>query len=499
VSGAGGQRRLVAGIVASQLLQQALAVAAPLVVVPVALGALGPERYGAWLLVSSLLALASFSFGVPQVLVDVVARGRAGGDWAPVARAARQALAVLGALGAVVALAGAVAAPHLGWAVAGATELLAAALVLAGLGLPLAVARGLAEGLQEVRPLNQASSAALVAAAAAAVAGLRWAPSPLWLLLLPASAVATQLAFLVVLRARHAWLRARQAWSGEGLGALLGGGGWFTLVTLAWLVIYSTDVWVVRLTSGLAPVAAYGLVFAVFNVAAEPMAAAVQAIRPVVARLPGGDAAALLRKALRLGAVAGLAVNGAVLLWHRPLLDLWVGPALGSDFRVAALLAGFQVVRAVVTPAAWILVPLEGPRRLGLALAADAALNLGLSLLLGHLLGPWGVAAGSLLGILACSGWYIPASAARVLDVRVAGPWIAWALAGAAPLWIAAAWLRPALADVRAGGDLLGAAAFLATGALVLALLVGVGLEREERAALRGALRLGPRPAGEAR
>ncbi|MCM2332930.1 MAG: hypothetical protein NDI82_03175 [Anaeromyxobacteraceae bacterium] len=473
---------------ASHLLQQALALAAPLVVVPAALAALGSERYGAWLLVSSVLALASFSFGVPQVLVDLVARARAGGDFAPAARAARQAWAVLGLLGLAVALGGAAAAGRLAGAVAGEVDLLAWGLALAGLGLPLTAVRGLAEGLQEVRGLNLVSAAALGVAAAGAVAGLGWAPSPLWLLLLPASAAAAQLAWGLVLRARHPWLRAPLGWSTDGLAALLAGGGWFTLVMLAWLVIYSTDVWVVRLTSGLAPVAAYGLVFAVFNVAAEPMAATVQALRPTVARRSGGDAAALLRKGVRLGAVAGLAVNGAVLLWHRPLLDLWVGPALATDFRVALMLAAFQAVRSLVTPAAWILVPVEGPRRLGLALAVDAALNLGLSLLLGHLLGPWGVAAGSLLGILACSGWYVPASAARALGARLAGPWIAGALAGAAPLWAAAAWLRPTLASVRAGGTLLGVGALLATGGVVAALLVGVGLEGEDRSALRSAL-----------
>jgi O-antigen/teichoic acid export membrane protein len=492
VSQGGGQRRLVAGIVASQLLQQLLSMLAPLAVVPVAIAALGAERWGTWLLVSALLGLASFSFGIPQVLVDVAARGRATGDWGPVARAARQAFVVLGLLGVAVATLGAAAAPRLAGVSSGSTGLLVAALALAGLGLPLAAVRGLAEGLQEVRPLNLAGSAALVAAAAVAVVGLRGAPSLLWLLLLPASTVVAQLAWLRVLRGRHAWLRAPQPWSTEGLGALLRGGGWFSLVALAWMAIYSTDVWVVRLTSGLGPVAGYGLVFTVFAAGAEPLAATTLAVRPAVAALSPGDAAGLLRKGIRLGAVAGLAVSGAVLLWHRVALDLWVGPAVATDFRVALMLGGFQAVRSLVNPAAWFLVPVEGPRRLGLALAVDALVNLGASLLLGHLLGPWGVAAGSLLGILACSGWYLPRSAARVLGARVAGPWMAWAVAGCAPLWLAGALLRPTLAGVRAHGDLAALAAFLATGLAVLALVWLVGLEPGERAALRAALRAAP-------
>ncbi len=320
------------------------------------------------------------------------------------------------------------------------------------------------------------------------MAGLRLAPSLYWLLLLPGATVAVQLAWLGVLRGRHAWLRAPGPWSADGLGALLRGGGWFSLVALAWMAIYSTDAWVVRLTSGLAPVAGYGLVFTVFAAGAEPLAAATLAVRPAVAALSPGDAAGLLRKGIRLGAVAGLAVSGAVLLWHRVALDLWVGPALETDLRVALALAGFQAVRALVNPAAWFLVPVEGPRRLGLALAVDALVNLGASLLLGRLLGPWGVALGSLLGILACSGWYLPRRAARVLGARVAGPWVAWAVAGSAPLWVAGVALRPTLAGVRAHGDLAAAAAFLATGLSVLALVWWVGLEAAERTALRAAL-----------
>lgn len=488
MSGGSGQRRLVAGIVASQLLQQMLSMLAPLVVVPVAIAALGAERWGTWLLVSALLGFASFSFGIPQVLVDVAARGRASGDWPPVARATRQGLAVLVLLGAAVAALGALAAPGLAGAAEGSTGLVVVAMALAGLGLPLAAVRGLAEGLQEVRPLNLASSAALAAAAAAAVAGLRLAPSMYWLLLLPGATAAAQLAWLGVLRRRHGWLRSREPWTAEGLGALLRGGGWFSLVALAWMAIYSTDVWLVRLTSGLGPVAGYGLVFTVFAAGAEPLAAATLAVRPAVAALAPGDAAGLLRKGIRLGAVSGLAVSGAVLLWHRVALDLWVGPAVETDLRVALMLAGFQAVRSLVNPAAWFLVPVEGPRRLALALTVDAAVNLGASLLLGRLLGPWGVALGSLLGILACSGWYLPRSAARVLGAKVAGPWAAWAVAGAAPLWLAGAVLRPTLVDVRAHGDAAAAAAFLVTGLAVLALVWLVGLEAGERAALRAAL-----------
>ncbi|MFY1620561.1 lipopolysaccharide biosynthesis protein [Micromonospora sp. WMMD736] len=91
-------RALVAGI-ASSLAGKAVGLVAPLLITPVAFRYLGPERYGMWMAITSLTAMALFAdFGLGNGLLTRLARLYATGDRRAAAREIASAYALLGAL-----------------------------------------------------------------------------------------------------------------------------------------------------------------------------------------------------------------------------------------------------------------------------------------------------------------------------------------------------------------------------------------------------------------
>jgi O-antigen/teichoic acid export membrane protein len=354
--------------------------------------------------------------------------------------------------------------------------------------------RGLAEGLQEVHRLNLASALSVLVAAPLTLLALELWPSALWLYLpLAAVNVAGPLIVLPALWRQYGGIERAAGWSLAVGCELLRRGAWFTVVGAAWAVIYGVDVWVVQRFCGLSEVASYGLSFMLFGLLAEPLAALVMALRPIAGRLGASGSTApavLFRKTVRLAVVAGISVNGAGLLWFGLAMDIWVGATVDGDFRVAFFLASFQALRALLNSCAWILVPVDGPRRLGLALTVDAAVNLVASMCLAREVGPWGVAAGSLLGILSCSGWYVPLRARQAFQIPLFGPWLPVAIIAAAPLWILGLIWRPRLATFSGpAGPLTAACCLGATAVVVLTLIWFAGLEDQERDLVRNRIR----------
>jgi O-antigen/teichoic acid export membrane protein len=480
----GVSRGRVAWIVLTQGLQRVSGLIVPVVIIPYALKQIGPEQYGSWLLACALASYAAQNLGIPQVLVDDTARALRRSETAQIAQVFHHGFLILCAMG-VVALA--LIWPFSVWAKIGSDQsglIIAAALVCSSLALPFTAVRGLAEGLQKVHQLNLAMSVAVLVSAPVTLIALHYTASVLCLFL-PAIVINVMAPAIVLWRyqASYGWLKRPFQWSKPLLVSLLLQGGWYTLMGIAWTIIYNADIWVIQQTTGLADVTPYALAFTFFSILGEPVGALVMAIRPVAAGL--GDstsrAGALYQRTMRLSIVAGLVLSGWGLLWFGVLMDLWIGKAARPDYRVALFLAGFQAVRAMLNAAAWTVAPVEGPKFLALALVGDAIVNLSASIALGMRVGPWGVAAGSLIGMLACSAWYIPRRAGRRFGVAASGKWL-WAMLAVLPFWIAGFGLRPRLADFQGLGGRLGlAASMLATIALGTVIAYAAGFEGDER------------------
>jgi O-antigen/teichoic acid export membrane protein len=103
-AGALRNRRLATGIAAS-LGGKAIALAAPLLMIPVTFQYLGVERYGLWMAVTSLTSMALFAdLGLGNGLLTSLSRSYATRDAMQAARSTASAYAVLGALGSVLLL-----------------------------------------------------------------------------------------------------------------------------------------------------------------------------------------------------------------------------------------------------------------------------------------------------------------------------------------------------------------------------------------------------------
>ncbi|MET7705779.1 lipopolysaccharide biosynthesis protein [Micromonospora sp. NPDC005413] len=97
-------RALVTGI-ASSLAGKAVGLAAPLLITPVAFRYLGAERYGMWMAITSLTAMALFAdFGLGNGLLTRLSRWYAAGDRRAAAREIASAYALLGTLAAALLL-----------------------------------------------------------------------------------------------------------------------------------------------------------------------------------------------------------------------------------------------------------------------------------------------------------------------------------------------------------------------------------------------------------
>jgi PST family polysaccharide transporter len=184
---------------------------------------------------------------------------------------------------------------------------------------------------------------------------------------------------------------------------------------------------------------------------------------------------------LLLAVAAPLALALAILA--DPIIEAWVG----SGFDAAAEVTVFLVAAVVV----WVLIDtgistLQGmgrPRRPAIIRAAETALNLGLSVLLAHLIGLEGVALATLLAAVAANLFVLLPQMCRQFGLRVtefAGPLVA-AHAPAAAAGLVVGWLVTRL-EPSGFIPLIGAGTAITLS--YVAVFAVTGLDSSERAAL---------------
>ena len=433
-----------------------------------ALGALGPERYGAWVAMAAAVAWVGLAdLGMGFALVNAGAAAAARGDERALARLHATATAWLSGAGLGLGVGAVALARHAdlpAWLGAPAalrgelSDAAAVVAVLAAVRLPLSGAAALATGaggLHRVR-LFQAAGA-LLQIAGAWVAARRGLGTAGFAAVVMGGQVLGPLLSAADLAWREGWARARPAdVSGERLASLLRPSLDFFLLQVSVLLVLNTDNLVIALTLGAGAVPAYAVPFrlalmpasllTVLTGAAWPSLAALHARGELAALRDGWTALVRGTGALALGASLVVALFGG------DLVRLWVGEAVAIPAGVGALVAAYAFLFVVESGSAVLLNATgrtRGQVRWGLS---GAALNLALSLALVRPLGVAGVALGTLLAALATTTWYVPWAAGRALGM------------GPGELWCAlpARWIVPA-------------GVTLALGALGSALVEGTG------------------------
>jgi O-antigen/teichoic acid export membrane protein len=346
-------RALLGG--ASAGFAKAVNVATLLAVVPLTLRYLGPERYGLWMTVTSLLMMLSFAdLGLGNGLVSAVASASGREDREDTRKAVSTAFVLLGGIGLLLLVAFAVAYPRIPWAwlLNLSSEQLAseagpAVAVLLGcfaLGLPLAVTSRVLTGHQETHRANLWLAAGNVLGLASLSVVVRLHGSlPLLVLAAAGSPVVAALAATAhEFGSRRRWLQPQiTSFCPSQARRLLGAGSMFVVLQLAATVLVAADNIIIAHTLGTEAVTQYAVPARLFSVVPVVIGLAMNPFWPAYAEASARGDGAWIRTTLTRSVVLAAVMAGgaaiALVLAGPLILAAWVGEAVRPN---TALLLG---------------------------------------------------------------------------------------------------------------------------------------------------------------
>jgi O-antigen/teichoic acid export membrane protein len=188
------------------------------------------------------------------------------------------------------------------------------------------------------------------------------------------------------------------------LGVMARMSGWFVVSDVANTVTSTSDLVVVGVIFGVRPAAIYAIGYKLAQIATNARGAFTAMLFPhaaATARNEGPEALhAVATDGTRLGLLASLAPTLVLVILASSGVRAWVGPGYEQSARVLMVLVAAFFVGSLATPMTNILYGAGKVRTMSLIASANAICNLGLSILLAHLIGPVGVAVGTLGGAL---------------------------------------------------------------------------------------------------
>lgn len=333
-----------------------------IVSVPLALPYLGDERFGLWMLLSSLFFVAAFAdLGLANGLVTALARADARDDRREAARYVSSAFAALLALALLLGAGFAIALPAVTWAdlfnvsspearaeVEPALAVLVACVLVS---LPLGVVERAQLGFQEGFYNGLwAALAALLGLVVVLVATALEAGVP-WLVLGVAGTVplASLLNGIVLFGRRKPWLLPRlRLVERRAVQTLLGLGALFFVLQWAAAIAFATDNLVVASLFGAAEVTEYAVSWRLFSFLPAFLVILFNPLWPAYGEaIARGDrpwVAATLRRSL----VVTLALTGAVAAVlvgvGRPIIDVWTAGAVNPPLSLLLGLGAWMIL-----------------------------------------------------------------------------------------------------------------------------------------------------------
>lgn len=405
---------------ASSIAARLLSVAVALATVRIAIGYLGPTRYGLWATITSLTAFLAFSdLGIGNAIINRMSLAFASGDRDRARREVSSATAALGAIGLAIAVATAALVPVLPWSriynVIGlaASEAGAATLAMVvcfciqmGVGLVQKVQLGFQQGAiaNLWLILGSVVSLVLLLGAIAARLGLPW----LVLGVAGGPVIAVALNWVQEFFHSRPWLRPSLSLVDVRTGVRLARTGMLFLgLQLAAAVAFSSDNLIAAQLLGPVAVAQYSVAQRVFMALPALVSVAAVSLWPAYGEaLHRADRPWIRRTMVRSTALAvGATALGSVLilLAAHPLFGFLIGPALVPSlglllgFVVLSVLYAFGTVASMLLNAANVIV---------FQLVTSAAMALGavvLKIELGRTWGPAGIVWGTVIAYAALS------------------------------------------------------------------------------------------------
>lgn len=414
-----------------------IAVASSLAVTPIFLHALGREQYGLWLAVSSWLAYLSLTnAGFPQATQNRAAEAYAQGRRQDVARSlvagawATALLAVVTiALFAILIVSGVISSSSIDASLATRRSLVPVLALTAGaymISLPAEQFRAVLRASDRVALAQVITAGGLIVTASAGIFAVWLRPTVLAFAVSQASVmVATSFVSVVAtVRVVHrfgARIDVRSVSVAE-VRNLLSPSFLFLVVALGGTLIWSTDNLIIAWHLGIAQVAPYAITLRLMTIGSSAIGAIVVTLLPSVTRLwATGEverlrALSILATRITVGVSAVLVVE--FILVGRAFIMRWVGAeGLASRSTFYVFVAIF-FIRALAQSMELVVVGLSRHKGYAAMVIGEGALNLVFSLVLVRHLGAFGVALGTLLAQLLCTGWFLPWWAMRTLGLR---------------------------------------------------------------------------------
>ncbi len=414
---------------ATSMGQKLVGIVVSFVSVPLTIGYLGREQYGAWVSIGSLLAWMALSdFGLGSSLNNAVTTA-AGQDRPDLVRMhLSNGLFVLTVIAAGFGLVAAVAWPYIDWAtIFGVTS----ASARAEIGPAMAVALGIF--LLQV-PLSMAGKIYL--AYQEGRLGTYWGAAGN-LLSLVALVIVTQthgglVALVIALAgsgllinvASNLWMflhhrpvlrpHLRHVRTAE-MGALGRVGSKFFLIQIMALVTFQTDNLVISHYLGAAQVPEYSLTYSLFSYTSLPQSVLFGYLWAAYTEAIARKDIDWVAKTFRLNLFGGLAFTGvgiaAVALIARPFIGWWAGPDVEPSFALIAWVAAWSLINAFTNPVACLLAAASHLKGQLIYSGLATVSNLALSVFLVQRWGVDGVIAATVLSyaVFVCGPVYLDA------------------------------------------------------------------------------------------
>lgn len=402
--------------------------------VPMLLHHFGSIQYGLYAALTSIVGYFTLlTFGsalaVPRYVAEHAARGdnRALGEFVSTYLAAHAVVAVLGfavAFGIAPLLTRVLdVPPDMRSMVAPAFRLVAAGWAL---GLAAGLLQSLLTGLGDVGLANLAASARTLLNLLAVFIAIRVnGDLQLLLVALMSSSLAGSVMVALLVRRRHPGIPISPRLAGLAtLRSTRVSAGYYWLMQVAAVVVMGTDNIIIGAFAGVGSVAAYAVAFQLWSLALAILWSGIDALQPFISRWNVEKEHARLRMGYLLATrytFAGGAIAAIVLIWLGPaIVHLWVGTALVIDRSLLTVFAAMLLTATPIHTAALMLAGLGKHRPVALGGAAEAALNLVLSLILVRTMGVPGVALGTLISGVLTNAWVAPRAANRELGIGFA-------------------------------------------------------------------------------
>jgi O-antigen/teichoic acid export membrane protein len=386
--------------------------------VPLTIGYLGKERYGVWILLSSLLAWVRLAdLGVSPGLRTAITSALGSGRPDLVRILLSTAFALLCTIAAVLGLLAAVAWPWINWvALFGITTeearaeigpAIATSIGFFLLAFPLSITAVTYDALQQGKLQNYWGMAGNIASLVALIVVTRFHGGLVRLVMvISGTGLIVNILSSIWLFARYKPLFAPrpQAVQISSVRRLLNSGGTFFLIQIVSLIIFQTGNFIVAKFTGSTNVPSYSLTYTLFSYSYLPQTILFNylwvAYADAIARRDIEWVARTLKRVLSFSLGFTLAVVVPLIFIARPFIQFWTRNAVMPPFDLVYWMAAWSMINAFCSPIACVLAAADHMKAQLIYAAVAAAVSIVLSIVLIKSWGVSGVIAGTVISYL---------------------------------------------------------------------------------------------------